>query len=206
MARALVTGFEPFGGEEVNPSWRSVRRLDGNAIGDFEVIAREVPTVFGKAGAFIARLIDELRPDVVISVGQAGSTPAIRVERFALNLDDARGQDNEGNQPEDKAIAPEGQIGYWATVPVKKIVKAINEAGIPAVISNSAGTFVCNHVFYSALHHVSSKGLAVKVGFIHVPYLPEQAVSRPAMASMAEETIAAAVARAIEACGAFPMS
>ncbi len=201
MARALVTGFEPFGGEKVNPSWRAVRGLDGKVIGNFEVIAREVPTVFGKAGAFIARVIDEVKPDVVISVGQAGSTPAIKVERFALNLDDARGHDNEGNQPEDRAIAQDGPVGYWATVPVKKIVKAINDAGIPAVVSNSAGTFVCNHVFYSALHHVASKGLAVRVGFIHVPYLPEQAVSKPAMASMAEDAIAAAVACAIQASG-----
>jgi len=201
MARALVTGFEPFGGEQVNPSWRAVSRLDGKVIGRFEVIAREVPTVFGKSGAFVARLIDELRPDVVIGVGQGGSTPAIRVERFALNLDDARGQDNEGNRPEDEAIAEEGPIGYWATVPVKGIVKTINAAGIPAVISNSAGTFVCNHVFYAALHHVVSNGLPVKVGFMHVPYLPEQAVSKPTVASMAEETIASAVACAIEACG-----
>ncbi|MDP2857190.1 MAG: pyroglutamyl-peptidase I [Bacillota bacterium] len=201
MARALVTGFEPFGGEPVNPSWRAVKVLDGKVIGRFEVVAREVPTVFRKSGAYIARVINELRPDIVLSVGQAGSTPAIRVERFALNLDDARGQDNEGNRPEDEPVAKEGPIGYWATVPVKEIAKAINAAGIPAVVSNSAGTFVCNHVFYSALHHVASKGLPVKVGFIHVPYLPEQAVAKPSVASMAAETIAAAVARAIEACG-----
>jgi len=201
MAKALVTGFEPFGGETVNPSWRAVRTLDRKVIGHFEVVAREVPTVFCKSGAYIARLIDEVRPDVVVSVGQAGSAPAIRVERFALNLDDARGQDNEGNRPEDEPVAKEGPIGYWATVPVKKIVKAINAAGIPAVVSNSAGTFVCNHVFYSALHHVASKGLPVKVGFIHVPCLPEQTVAKPSVASMAEETITSAIARAIEACG-----
>lgn len=198
MERILVTGFDAFGGEKVNPASRAVGRLKGRVIGGAEVITVEIPTVFGKSGLVIQNAILEYRPRAVISVGQAGGTHGIRVERLAVNLDDARIADNEGNQPKDQSIAAEGPVAYWTTLPVREIVEAIKSAGIPAFLSYSAGTFVCNHVFYSTCHYVAKENLPIKVGFIHVPYLPEQVVDKPPVPSMDEQTIARALEIAVE--------
>lgn len=199
MDKVLLTGFQPFGGESVNPSWLAVRRLGERVVHGYHVVALEVPTVFGKSARVIQEAVERIKPAVVLSVGQAGGVFAVKVERFAINLDDARIPDNEGNQPVDTPIAPDGPPGYFATVPVKKIVETIRADGIPAVLSYSAGTYVCNHVFYSTCHYVAQRRLPIRVGFIHVPFLPEQVVSKPSVPSMSEETIARALEASIKA-------
>ncbi|HPZ84919.1 MAG TPA: pyroglutamyl-peptidase I [Bacillota bacterium] len=197
MGRVLLTGFEPFGGEAVNPAARAVSKLAGKSIDGYEIIARVIPTVFGKSAQAVQDAIREFEPEVVISVGQAGGTHSIRVERLALNLDDASIPDNEGNQPRDSAIVPDGPVAYWSTLPVRAIVETLTGNMIPAYISYSAGTYVCNHVFYATSHFVAANKLPIKVGFIHVPYLPEQVVRKPHVPSMSEEMIVQALEIAV---------
>lgn len=197
MGRVLLTGFEPFGGEAVNPAARAVSKLAGKSIDGYEIIARVIPTVFGKSAQAVQDAIGEFEPEVVISVGQAGGTHSIRVERLALNLDDASIPDNEGNQPRDSAIVPDGPVAYWSTLPVRAIVETLTGNMIPAYISYSAGTYVCNHVFYATSHFVAANKLPIKVGFIHVPYLPEQVVRKPHAPSMSEEMIVQALEIAV---------
>ncbi|HOP70557.1 MAG: pyroglutamyl-peptidase I [Bacillota bacterium] len=197
MGRVLLTGFEPFGGEAVNPAARAVSKLAGKSIDGYEIIARVIPTVFGKSAQAVQDAIREFEPEVVISVGQAGGTHSIRVERLAINLDDASIPDNEGNQPRDSAIVPDGPVAYWSTLPVRAIVETLTGNMIPAYISYSAGTYVCNHVFYATSHFVAANKLPIKVGFIHVPYLPEQVVRKPHVPSMSEEMIVQALEIAV---------
>ncbi|WP_022979558.1 pyroglutamyl-peptidase I [Ideonella sp. B508-1] len=180
----LLTGFEPFGGESINPSWEAVSRLDGWTETDFRVVTRCLPCEFGAAAVALQRHMDEIRPECVIAVGQAGGTTEVRVERVALNLDDAPIPDNAGLQPVDQIIASDGPMAYLSTLPVKTIVHELRAGGIPATLSLSAGSFVCNHVFFAALHHARSTGQKVRAGFIHTPYLPEQAVRMRSAASM----------------------
>jgi len=174
MKTVLLTGFEPFDGAATNPSWEAVRLLDGWSGGGFKVVARELPCVFGRAAGALLAAVDEVRPDVVIAVGQAGGRPEISIERIAINVDDARIPDNAGQQPVDVPIAADGPAAYFTTLPIKAMAAAIREQGIRAGVSQTAGTFVCNHVFYALMHHL--RGRAVKAGFIHVPFLPEQVV------------------------------
>lgn len=210
MPKVLVTAFDAFGGEPVNPAARAVVGLAGLAArrregcgtdaGDcrtVELITAEIPTVFGESAARVQRLIDEQAPDVLICVGQAGGAHGIRVERVALNIDSARIADNAGNRPSERPIAGDGPVAYWATIPTCEIVDALKAQGIPAFLSYTAGTFVCNHVFYSACHYAATHGLPTKVGFIHVPYLPEQAAGKDATPSMSEECIRRALDVAI---------
>lgn len=197
MSRILVTGFEPFGELTVNPASLAVGRLQAMTFGDFQVMTREIPTVFGKSAKAVQDAILEFSPHAVISVGQAGGTPDIRVERVALNLSDARVPDNERNRPSDSLIDPAGPVAYWATIPVREVVDAITKQGIPAFISYSAGTFVCNHVFYSACNFVAMENMPIKVGFIHVPYLPCQAVAKGQAPSMSLECIVTALEAAV---------
>lgn len=189
----MVTGFDPFGGERVNPASRAVSRLTGMETNGYQIVTREIPTVFGKSGQVVQQAIQDLNPSVVINVGQAGGTHAIRVERLAVNMDDARIPDNENNQPEDSPIVIDGPVAYWSTIPVRRIVEELQQNGIPAFISYTAGTYVCNHVFYSTRHFVESNRLPIKVGFIHVPYLPEQVINKPPLPSMSEDTIVRAL-------------
>jgi pyroglutamyl-peptidase len=177
MKTVLLTGFDPFDGAAINPSWEAVRQLDGWAGDGFRVVARELPCVFGRAAEALSGFVDELRPDVVIAVGQAGGRPEISVERIAINVDDARIPDNLGRQPVDLPIAADGPAAYFTTLPIKAIVAAIRARGIKAGVSQTAGTFVCNHVFYALMHqlHGRPRSFPVKAGFIHVPFLPEQA-------------------------------
>lgn len=201
MRKLLMTGFDAFGGESVNPASRAVERLEGKKIGDIEIITKEIPTVFGKAAEVTREEIDRVEPDIVINVGQSGGIHAMRIERLAVNIDDARIKDNEGNQPSDEPIAPGGPLAYWATIPVKDIVARLEDKGIPAFVSYTAGTFVCNHVFYATTHYVKENDLPIQVGFIHVPFLPEQVVDKKPypVPSMSEETIARALEVAVEA-------
>ncbi|AUH50325.1 pyroglutamyl-peptidase I [Chromobacterium sp. ATCC 53434] len=193
MKTVLLTGFEPFGGESVNPSWEAVRRLDGEQIAGARVVARRLPCVFGAALDELRRQLDALRPELAIAVGQAGGRPDITLERVAINVDDARIADNAGHQPVDRPVAADGPAAYFATLPIKAIVAGLRENGIPASVSQSAGTFVCNHVMYGLLHHGGPRA-----GFIHIPFLPEQAAQHPGAPSMRLDDCVAALRLAVE--------
>lgn len=188
MRTVLITGFEPFDGEAVNPSWEVVSRLDNAIIGGCRVVARQLPCVFGEALIELNAAIDSLSPTLVLSVGQAGGRTDISVERVAINVDDARIPDNRGNQPVDTPIVGNGPAAWLSSLPIKAIVSALRDAGIPASVSQTAGTFVCNHVMYGLLHKLSGMPEA-KGGFIHIPYLPQQAAAHPGAPSMAAETV-----------------
>ena len=171
--KILVTGFAPFGGEKLNPSWEAVKRLP-DRIGGAELIKREIPTEFDAACAALRAAMDELRPDAVLSVGQYGGANGIRVERVAVNLRDARIADNAGAKPVDEPVVPGAPDAYFVTLPTRRIVEKLREQDIPAQLSYSAGTFVCNNLLYCALHESAQGYPAMRCGFIHVPYLPEQ--------------------------------
>ncbi|WP_333850530.1 pyroglutamyl-peptidase I [Leclercia sp.] len=196
MQTVLITGFEPFGGETVNPSWEVVKLLDGMIIDDCRVVARQLPCVFGESLEVLNAAIDALQPSVVLAIGQAGGRVDVTVERVAINVDDARIPDNRGQQPVDVAIVPGGPAAWFSTLPIKAMVEALREAGIPASVSQTAGTFVCNHVMYGVLHKLADRP-EVKGGFIHIPYLPEQAVAHPGAPSMATQTLKQALEIAV---------
>ena len=172
--KVLVTGFTPFGGEQINPSWEAVKHLP-ERIGEMTITNREIPTEFDAACAALRAAMDELRPDAVLSVGQYGGANGIRVERVAVNLRDARIADNAGAKPVDEPVVPGAPDAYFATLPTRRIVEKLRERDIPAQLSYSAGTFVCNNLLYCALHESAQKFPATRCGFVHVPYLPEQA-------------------------------
>lgn len=155
MKTVLITGFEPFGGEQVNPSWEVVSRLDNAIIAGCRVVARQLPCVFGEALSVLNSAIDTLSPSLVLAIGQAGGRSDITVERVAINVDDARIPDNKGQQPVDEPIITGGPAAWFSTLPIKAMVAAMREAGVPASVSQTAGTFVCNHVMYGLLHKLS---------------------------------------------------
>lgn len=171
MKHLLITGFEPFGGQSVNPSWEAVRLLP-DTIGDMALTKLRIPTVFGEAARTVLSAAEDLRPDVILCIGQAGGRSAITPEYVGINLRHARIADNAGQQPQDEPIEPEGPAAYFATVPVRRMVAAVEQVGIPCTCSYSAGTFVCNELLYTLLHRFH--GTQTQVGFVHVPYLPEQ--------------------------------
>ena len=171
MKKLLITGFDPFDGATVNPSWEAVKLLP-DTVGAYELYKLQIPTVFGVAPRAVLEKAAEIRPDVIISVGQAGTRAAVTPERIGVNVRDARITDNAGVSPKDEPIVPGGPDGYFSTLPVKAMIAAIQAAGLPGAISNTAGTFVCNDVLYSLLQHYA--GTNVRCGFIHVPWLPEQ--------------------------------
>ena len=179
----LLTGFEPFNKETINPAWEAVRLLEGWAGPGFRVEVRQLPCVFGAANLALQDMIALVKPDVVIAVGQAGGRVDMSVERVAINVDDAPIADNAQRQLVDEPIVAGAPAAYFSTLPIKAIVAALRATGLPSSVSQTAGTFVCNHVFYGLMHHVA--GQAVKAGFIHIPYLPEQAARFPGTASMA---------------------
>ncbi|SFM86793.1 pyroglutamyl-peptidase [Izhakiella capsodis] len=195
MKTVLITAFEPFDGETVNPSWEAVRQLDQRELMGATVVACLLPCEFGQSLVVLKQAINRLRPTLVMATGQAGGRSEVSVERIGINIDDARIADNRGRQPVDQPIVPEGPAAYFATLPIKAMVAAIREAGIPAVISQTAGTYVCNHVLYSLLHYLHHAMPEVRGGFIHIPYLPEQVVARQGQASMSSDN----VIRALEA-------
>lgn len=177
--KLLITAFEPFGGEAVNPAQLAVQRLP-DRIGAVQLVRLSVPVEFGRSAAVVCEAIDAHRPDAVLCVGQAGGRAAITPERVAINCDDARIPDNAGAQPVDVPVAADGPAAYFATVPVKAMVTAIRAAGLPAALSNTAGTYVCNHLMYGVLHHLARTAPAVRAGFIHLPYMTEQTADKPA--------------------------
>lgn len=196
--KILVTGFDPFGGETVNPAIETVKRLP-DAIAGAQIIKLEVPTVCHKSLRVIDEAIKAFDPDVVLSIGQAGGRPDITVERVGINVDDCRIPDNEGNRIIDEPIFAGGPDAYFVTLPIKAMVQKIRAKGIPASVSNTAGTFVCNHVTYGVCHLIALKYPGKRSGFIHIPFLPRQVVDKKNMPSMSQEMMVEAVAAAIEA-------
>ena len=186
--KILLTAFTPFDGENINPALEAMKLLP-DKIGQLEVLKLEVPTVFGKSARLVLETIEQEKPDYVLSIGQAGGRAEITPERIAINIDDAGIPDNEGNQPVDRPIYPDGENAYFSTLPVKAMMEAIKKEGIPATVSNSAGTYVCNHLMYSVLYSIKKNALPIKAGFIHVPYIPEQTVNKKDKASLALEEI-----------------
>lgn len=198
MKKVLITGFDPFGGEFMNPAYEAVKGIKDTVAGA-EVIKLEIPTVFGKSIEVISKAIDQHNPDIVIAVGQAGGRFGVTPERIGINEDDARIPDNEGNQPIDVKINEKGAPAYFTTLPIKAMVEEIKKAGIPSSVSNSAGTFVCNHVMYGLLDVIAEKGLDIKGGFIHVPYATEQVVDKPGQPSLTIPQITIGLEAAIKA-------
>jgi pyroglutamyl-peptidase len=192
MKKLFITGFEPFGGEKINPSWEAVKLLP-EIIGEFELIKADIPVVFEKAAEKVLQKAAEIKPDAIICVGQAGGRNGITPEMVAINLRFASIPDNEGNQPKDIPCVTDGENAYFSTLPVRKMVSAISEAGIPSSVSYSAGTYVCNDLIYHVLHDF--KGTETKACFIHVPFIPEQTSDKP---SLPLETIVKALEIAIE--------
>ena len=171
MKKLLITGFDPFGGEQINPSWEAVKLLP-DRIGDYELCKLQIPTVFGLAARKVLEKAESVQPDVILCIGQAGGRDAVTPERIGINIRDARIPDNAGNQPAEEPIIPGGPDGSFATVPVADMAQAVRAQQLPGNVSNTAGTFVCNDTLYTLLHHYAAT--AVRAGFIHVPFLPEQ--------------------------------
>ena len=193
MKKLLITGFEPFGGEKINPSWEAVKLLS-DEIGDFMLKKIEVPVVFQKAAETVLNAAEEYSPDAIICVGQAGGRTGITPEMVAINLRFASIPDNDGNQPKDEPCVLDGENALFSTLPIRKMTAAISDCGIAAAVSYSAGTYVCNDLIYHVLHHY--KGTETKACFIHVPFIPEQTSDKP---SMALETVAKGLEAAIKA-------
>ncbi|TWS99492.1 pyroglutamyl-peptidase I [Reyranella sp. CPCC 100927] len=199
VKRVLVTGFEPFDGDAVNPAWEVARALDGWRCRRHVVAARRLPCVFSAIRPTLARELTALAPDLVICVGQAGGRVDVSLERVAINVDDARIPDNDGAQPVDRPVVDGGPSAYFTSLPVKAILQRLLKAGLPAQVSNTAGTYVCNHTFYMLRHLAETTHLSVRrAGFIHIPYLPEQAARNAGSASLGLDTLVAAMRIAIE--------
>ena len=197
-ATVLVTGFDAFGGESVNPSWQVCEMLP-REIGGARVETCRVPCEFLRAIETVAEAIERTQPAVVLCLGQAGGRAHMSVERVAINIDDARIEDNAGARPIDLPVAPLGPPAYFATLPVKAMVAAMREARVPTELSNSAGTFVCNHLMYGVLHVLRARGHDTRAGFIHVPYGEGQVLERPGVPALAIETMVRGVQAAIGA-------
>jgi pyroglutamyl-peptidase len=193
---ALVTGFEPFGGETVNPSWSVAAALDGERIGGLRVRAVQLPCVFGAALDVLDAALAAHRPTLVLALGQAAGRCDFSLERVAINVDDARIADNAGATPVDEPVVPGAPAGHFSTLPIKAIVAALRQAGLPASVSQSAGTFVCNHVFFGLMDRLA-RGTGVRGGFMHLPLLPEQAARTPGQPSLPLDVMLAGTRRAL---------
>ena len=178
MSKILVTGFDPFGGEKVNPAFEAVKLLP-DAIAGVDVVKLEVPTVFSKSAVVLEEAIKREQPDYVLCVGQAGGRSAMTVERVGINLVEARIPDNDGEQPFDQPVRADGETAYFSTMPVKAMVKAMNDGGVPAFVSYTAGTYVCNWLLYNALYLTKKLCPGTPAAFVHVPYATEQGVGKP---------------------------
>lgn len=195
-APILLAGFEPFGGEGVNPAWQVAQALHGERLAGVPVIALQLPCVFGHALAVLDAALLRLQPRAVLALGQAGGRCDFSLERVAINVDDARIADNAGAQPIDEPVVAGGPAAYFATLPIKAMVAALRSAGLPASVSQSAGSFVCNHVFYGLMHRLQQRP-GVRGGFMHLPLLPEQAARQPGLPSLSLATLVAGTRIAI---------
>ena len=209
MLTILVTGFQPFGGEKINPAWEAVRALP-DTIAGANVVKLEIPVVFGSGADAVSAAIDHIDPNIVLCVGQAGGRAKITPEFVGINYRDARIPDNDGNQPHAEKIVEDGPNAYFSTLPVRAMTEAMNEAGIPAAVSYTAGTYVCNDVMYSMLHTLATKHPNARGAFLHVPFATEQATKQPAntaslpievMTRGLEVALAAAVEHEVDTVG-----
>ena len=200
--RILFTGFEPFGGEKINPALEAVKRLDREIAGA-EIIKLELPTVFRKSINILESALEREKPNAVICIGQAGGRDRISIERVAINISDARIPDNEGSRPIDETIFKDGENAYFSNLPIKEIVNVLKANNIPGEISNSAGTYVCNHIMYGLLYNIDKKYPKVKGGFIHIPYLPEQVIDKANTPSMSLDNIIKGLTLTVETLVGF---
>ncbi|UUX33739.1 pyroglutamyl-peptidase I [Fundicoccus culcitae] len=196
--KILVTGFDPFGDDIINPAIEAVKRLP-DTIDGVEIIKLEIPTVFYKSADVVKEAMEREQPDYVLNIGQAGGRFELTPERVAINLDDARIADNEGQQPIDVAIQADGEAAYFSQLPIKAMVSYIKKEQIPASVSNTAGTFVCNHIMYQTRYLTATEFPHTKAGFMHIPFLPEQVVERPNTPSMALADIVKGITAALKA-------
>ena len=186
--KALVTGFDPFGGDEVNPSSLAVGKLKKH-LGKIVVHTAELPTSYARSAEVLRAAIAKAKPDIVLCVGQAGGRTELCLERVAINVQDARIRDNDGKQPIDKPVVADGPAAHFTTLPIKACVAEMRKAGLPAAVSNTAGTFVCNHIFYALMDIAASHPLPMRGGFLHIPYVPEQAARLGGAPSMSVSDI-----------------
>ncbi|CBH20250.1 Pyrrolidone-carboxylate peptidase (5-oxoprolyl-peptidase) (Pyroglutamyl-peptidase I) (PGP-I) (Pyrase) [Acetoanaerobium sticklandii] len=196
--KVLITGFDPFGGEKINPAWEAVKGIK-DIIEGAKIIKLEIPTVFNKSIEKVKEAMELEKPDIVLCIGQAGGRYDMTVERVAINVDDARIEDNEGNQPIDIPVFEDGENAYFSNLPIKAMVEEIKGQGIPSSISNSAGTFVCNHIMYGVLYHINKTYKNMRGGFIHVPFINEQVLDKKNQPYMPVEHITKALEAAIKA-------
>ena len=192
----LLTGFEPFDGQSINPSWEAVHALHGKRIAGHRVVARRLPVTFGASLKLLRAAIREVSPALVICVGLAGGRTHISLERIAINVDDARIPDSDGDQPVDEAIVAGGPAAYFATLPIKSMLAGLRAAGFPVEVSQTAGTYVCNHVFYGLMHALRQRP-RIRAGFIHIPYSPQQAAAIADAPGLAVETVTEALRLAL---------
>lgn len=197
MKTVLITGFEPFGGASINPALEAVKQLEGRELSEGRIVTCTVPVVRYESVDMVKQAIQAHNPDIVITVGQAAGRDAITPERVAINVDDFRIPDNEGLQPIDEPVVAEGPDAYFSTLPIKAICQVLNENGVPAKVSNTAGTYVCNHLFYGVQHFLSESN--IRHGFVHIPLLPEQAEELK-MPGMPLDTIVEGLALMAQAC------
>ncbi len=196
--KILVTGFDPFGSDKINPAIEAVKKLP-DTIKGAKIIKLEIPTVFNKSAQVVHQAIVKEQPDYVLNVGQAGGRSALTPERVAININDGRIPDNDGYQPLGEPIQADGDTAYFTQLPIKAMAKAIRAAGLPAIVSNTAGTYVCNHIFYQVQYMRTKEFPKLKAGFIHIPFLPEQVITRPNQPSMALADIVKGLTAAIGA-------
>lgn len=196
--KILLTAFDPFGDDIINPALEAVKLVDTSLI-NADVVKLEVPTIFHRSLEVVAEAMEKEKPDAVLAIGQAGGRFNLTPERVAINQDDARIMDNAGNQPVDVPIFEDGEPAYFSSLPIKAMVQFIQEADLPAQVSNSAGTFVCNHLMYGILYHIDKKHPEMRGGFMHVPYIPEQVVNKKDTPSMALADIARGIEAALQA-------
>ncbi|MDK2818873.1 MAG: pyroglutamyl-peptidase I [Spirochaetota bacterium] len=186
--KVLVTGFDPFGKDIINPAWEAVKVLP-KKIGIIDIVTAQIPTIFKESIDCLLELAKNEKPDVILCVGQAGGRSDLTIERIGINIDDARIPDNKNNQPIDMPIYKDGSNAYFVKLPIKSMMQKTRDAEIPCSISNTAGTFVCNHILYALLYHIEKSNIAKAGGFVHVPYFPSQVILKPGQASMSTETI-----------------
>lgn len=192
MSDILLTGIEPFDGETLNPSWEAARALHGADLDGHRIVAQRLPCVIASVGAALRAAIEAMNPVLVLCLGQAGGRPDISIERVAINVIDARIPDNAGQQPVDEPVVADGPVAYFSRLPIKAMVHALRAAGLPASVSQSAGTYNCNAIFYHLMHYMATQRPDLRGGFVHVPYLPAMAASHPAAPSLALSELIAA--------------
>lgn len=197
--KLLITGFDPFGGESINPAFEAIKALPDH-LEDCQIIKQEIPTVFDKSLEVLAQSIQTHDPDVIICVGQAGGRFGLSLERVGINLNEARIPDNEGNQPMGTPVYADGETAYFSSLPLKGILKSLHDKNIPSEISYTAGTYVCNHVLYGLMHMINNVFPEKRGGFIHVPFLPQQVINKKNVPSMSLDMISLGLKTCIQAC------